>query len=82
MIKASITSPRADGKRGAINVTVEPSPKVQGIFVFANTHFPVKSEGDQWKQIIEFLSSDYETACAEARRVASTIFERIKPDAN
>jgi hypothetical protein len=69
---------------GEINVTVEPSARYSpGIYVRSNYHYPLPentAHGDASKLLLQFLRSEWEPACAMAKRVAEQIFDKIKPD--
>jgi hypothetical protein len=84
MQNLTIKAKRLDEKPGVINVTVEPSLLVNpGLYVKTNTHFDVPvelQESGGAEAIRRFIEQDSATACAEARRVATKIFQEIKPN--
>ncbi len=69
---------------GEINIKVEPSFRFQpGLFVQANYHYTLPADtvhSGATENLLKFLKSEWNSACAEARIVADEIFEKIKPD--
>lgn len=84
MQSLTIKSQRKGDFSGEINITVEPSAKFPpGIFVRSNFHYglPVDSvHAGGAELLLKFIKAEWNPACEMARRVANTIFDKIKPD--
>ena len=69
---------------GEFNITVEPSTSFPAaICVRSNCHYGLPKElvhSGGAAMLIRFIESEWNTACAIPRRVANTIFDKIKPD--
>jgi len=84
MRSLTIKAQRRDAFPGEINITVEPSVKFPpGIFVRSNFHYPLPADSihaGAAELLLKFLRGEWNTACEMARRVANTIFDKIKPE--
>lgn len=69
---------------GEINISVEPSAQfAPGIFVRSNFHYPLPTNSvhaGAAEVLLKFIKTEWNPACEMARRVANTIFDKIKPD--
>lgn len=80
----TIKAPRKGDFPGEINITVEPSAKFSpGVFVRSNRHYGLPSNSvhaGATDLLLDFMRAEWTSACDMARRVANTIFDKIKPD--
>lgn len=77
MRSLTIEAPRKDDYAGLIQITVEPSVQYSpGLFVRSNHHFqPV--DGTKIEVFSNFVDSNWQSACKEARRAAEKILEKV-----
>lgn len=79
-----IKAPRKGEFPGEINVTVEPSAQYSpGIVLRVNYHYglpPDTVHAGAAEQALNFIRSEWRTACGMARQAAEQIFTKIKPD--
>lgn len=84
MQSLTIKAPRKGEFPGEINVTVEPSAKFSpGLFVRSNSHYVLPADSvhaGASELLVKFLKTEWNPACDMARRVANTIFDKIKPE--
>lgn len=84
MQSVSVKAVRKGEFPGEINIKVEPSrPFPPGLFVTSNWHYPLPADAvhsGATGLLLNFLKTEWNSACGNARIVAEKIFEKIKPD--
>jgi hypothetical protein len=80
-----IKAPREGEFPGQIYITVEPLPTAPpwGILVRSNYHYGLPADlvhAGATELLLKFLKTEWKPACEMTRRVATKIFEKIKPD--
>lgn len=66
---------------GEVNIDVQPSKKYSpGLYIQSNWHYPVPSSAKPCEAVSEYLRAEWVAACSQAKIVAETIFQQIRPD--